>query len=282
MHKISFLEKKFKDLEFLEPGTQSWLEARQWCFGGSEIHAVLNSTPKKFNNILTTKTELKNVKKDITNWGHLFEPVAKEYLDKFTTTWTKLYEFGTLSHPKYPIAYSPDGIIVDTNEKIQMLEIKCPIYKNLDKPIDESYLYQIQSGMNVFPVDGGIFIRCRFRRCFLWMKPEDTEYDSFYHKEFKDRKTKIKPLMYGYLYWKTENEIFDLATENNMLDKMPHFKPEIIMNKKFTPNKGYVLMWKLFEIKIEPIECDPLFLPKHETVLWSKYKQLENHHLGIE
>lgn len=281
MYKITFLERKFKDLKRFDPGSQEWFEARQWSFGGSEIHNILTSNPKKFQNIIETKLSGPNPQKDITNWGHLFERVAKKYIDTYTDTWLLLYEFGTLSHSKYPLSYSPDGIMLDEKEQVKLIEIKCPIYKNLEKEIDESYLFQIQTGMHVFPVDGGMFMRFRFRRCLLWTSCEDEIYDHYYHKEFKERKSQTKPIAFGYLYWDTKNELFDLATLNNMLDKIPNIKPEIMINEKFKKNNGYVLMWKLFEYKIQTIDYQPNFLQEHEKDIWDKYRKMENIHLKI-
>lgn len=279
MYKIHYLQNKYKHLS--EQGSFEWIRQRKYTFGGSEMYATLNYKKKKFiNKIIYDKIHENVHYQDTTNWGKLFEPVAKIILIQEKDI-KEIYEFSGIPHPKYPVAYSPDGVFIK-NDDLILLEIKCPIYKHLNENIAEQYIFQIKTGMEVLPVKECLFARFRFRRCLIWSNPLDSTYDYYYHKEFGKRISKNKPITYGYLYWDTPNNLIDLATYPEMLPYIPTFKPQIIIKEEFKKNTGVVLMWKLFNTKYEEIEPEINFLQKYEKDLWTRYQLLYNAQKQIE
>jgi hypothetical protein len=85
------------------------------------------------------------------DWGIRFEPVVKQiYEEKYGVT---LKELGRLVHPVDPrCSASPDGLIYDCpkNERTgRLIEIKCPVTRELDGKISKKYLWQMQMQLHV-------------------------------------------------------------------------------------------------------------------------------------
>lgn len=274
MHKINYYNKKFQDLK--EQGSNEWLEGRKYSFGGSEIGVVLglNKKYETFEELINNKINKLNKVEDATIWGSLFELVSKKFICK---KYGYIFNYGSVPHPYYPVAYSPDGIILTEDEKdIVLLEIKNPFMRSVDK-IPEHYKYQVQTGMNIFNVRHCLFAQFRFRRCPLKTFPDSDIYDRKYHKEYRKRCPDKLPIAFGYLYWNIDCELLDLSQFDVMSDHInKNDKHEIIINIKRKFKKGKVLMWKLFEIKYDIIEKDKDFLKNYEEELWDKYKILND------
>lgn len=286
MYKLHYLQNKFnKNLKSNEDH-DTWLEGRKHCIGGSDMYTVLKGSTADFNKLVQDKITKNNLQIDATNWGKMFEPIAKIILEKDLRI--KIIEFDSIPHSYYPICYSPDGLFIQ-NEELKLLEIKCPIMKSLNKPVQESYIDQVQTGMNILPVKNCLFARYRFRRCAIWCNPSNMEYDRYYHKEFKKRQIPVKPICYGYLIWNHKDEnnktLIDLGIVNSIIEIKPkgpaHQSIILEYNEKgekneqdFKPISGYVLMWKLFEFKYDIIEPDIDFIKRNEIKIWEQYKIL--------
>lgn len=292
MYKLHYLLNKFNHINSnsnsnLIENHDTWLEGRKHCIGGSDMFIILKGKTDEFNKLIQDKITKNNLQIDATNWGKMFEPVAKLILEQDLKI--KIIEFDSIPHSYYPICYSPDGLFIQDND-LKLLEIKCPIMKSLNKPIQESYIDQVQTGMNIIPVKNCLFARYRFRRCALWCKPNSMEFDRFYHKEFKKRQIPVKPICYGYLIWKHQDEnnkeLIDLGIVESIIKIKPRGPPTeiIIINydenleknkfKDFKPTSGYVLMWKLFEFKYDIIQPNLNFLKDNEIKIWEQYKIL--------
>jgi len=271
MYKLEYYQSKFKNL--FEQGSDDWLEGRRFAFGGSEIAAVLDADPyTKFTDLLQKKKTRENIKEDNTEWGKMFEPVSKIFITLEQEK--KIHEFSSIPHCFFPVCYSPDGVLVDGDDLV-LLEIKNPIRRGVGY-IPEYYLHQIKTGMCILNVKHTLFAQFRFRRCVIWTDPDSHSFDRFYHKDFKTRP--MKPVTFGYLFWPGQNELVDLATKERMIDHIPKGKPQIIIaDRTFKPNSGYVLMWKLFEIKYDKILPEADYLQKNEKKLWQKYENLRKY-----
>src|SRR5690242_20149066 len=127
MHKLQYYKNKFQDSS--PQGSIHWLQGRKFCFGGSELGTVLNHDKNQtFDALIKKKFFEQNILKDETEWGKLFEPVAKLFIEKQKNI--QIHEFGSIPHSYYPIAYSPDGLFVENND-LTLLEIKCPFTRQL-------------------------------------------------------------------------------------------------------------------------------------------------------
>lgn len=85
------------------------------------------------------------------DWGVRFEPVVKQILAE---RWgAKIADSGRLMHPTDPLlAASPDGIILDATDPARigrLVEIKCPITRELKDEIPFEYWCQMQIQMEV-------------------------------------------------------------------------------------------------------------------------------------
>lgn len=282
MHKLIYYQKKFE--QCYKQGTDQWLEARRFSFGGSEISILLNQNRyDNWENLLDRKKNKSFLKTDCTTWGNLFEPVSKHYITKKHGV---IFEFGAIPHPMYPISYSPDGILInESGDNLILLEIKCPIYRGVHK-IPPHYLCQIQCGLNIFNAEYGLFSQFRFRRCKLNDKPWNCVYDRKYHKEYRKRCKDKHPISYGYLYWEFDCDLVDLGTKDCITEeliKIPKdIRMQIIIEKLLEPKKGVVLMWKLFDIEYNKITPNRNYLQDHENLLWNKYKLLTDEILTEE
>jgi hypothetical protein len=85
------------------------------------------------------------------DWGIRFEPVVKQiYQHKYGTT---LKDLGRLIHPTYSkCSASPDGLIYDcpkSERTGRLVEIKCPVTREIDGNIPKDYYAQIQMQLHV-------------------------------------------------------------------------------------------------------------------------------------
>lgn len=277
MHKLDYYQNKF--YQCVLQGTEEWLKGRSFAFGGSEMGSLLGKNKyESWNDLLNHKANQSFTKCDATEWGHLFEPVAKIFIEK---THGKIYEFGSIPHSYLPVCYSPDGLLV-IDDQLILLEIKNPIYRGINK-IPEVYLHQVQTGMNIISVQHCLFAQFRFRRCKLGTSPWSVVYDRVYHKEYRKRCKDQGNISYGYLYWSTEDDLVDLGSVPNIYNELKtiplEIQPKIMIQETFdeTIKKGKVLMWKLFEKSIEKIEPEKNYLMDKEEVLWEKYKEMRNY-----
>lgn len=276
MHKLRYYQTKFGNQP--TQGTAEWLLGRTFSFGGSEMSILTNQNKYcTWNQLKSRKQNLTYEMHDNTEFGNLFEPIAKYFIEK---DFGKIYEFGAIPSTQYPICYSPDGLIVDGDD-LALLEIKCPIMRGVKK-IPVEYLDQVKVGMCILNVKYTLFCNFRFRRCSMKTKPWTAHYDRGYHKEFRKREPDIKPIAYGYIYWNIDCDLIDLASQDNMiqciLSKLngKSVRPEVYICKSFEATKGIVMMFKLFEKSYCCIKPDPTYLAKNETMLWNKYKEMIN------
>jgi hypothetical protein len=88
------------------------------------------------------------------DWGIRFEPVAKQILEKHWSS--KIDDVGRLYHPTISkLAASPDGLIVEGPPEYygRLVEIKCPVSREIGKGIPLKYWYQVQLQLEVSEID---------------------------------------------------------------------------------------------------------------------------------
>jgi len=275
MHKLAYYQNKFNHLAL--QGTKEWLESRSYSFGGSEIGTVMGENKNEdWDDLVHKKVVNTSYRSDFTEWGHLFEPVSKIFIEKMYGT---IYEFGSIPHTYLPVCYSPDGLMV-IDDKLILLEIKNPIMRGVNS-IPEHYLSQVKTGMAIINVSYCMFWQFRFRRCKLGTGPWNMIYDRKYHKEYRKRCPDKGNISFGYLYWDIDCDLVDLGSVDSILDELKAIPVEIIPQiliepSEFHPVKGKVLMWKLFEKSKTIIEPVKNYLMDKEDYLWDKYKELRS------
>jgi putative phage-type endonuclease len=289
MWKIQYYQTKF-NIPILEPDTDEFLESRKFAFGGSEVATVLGINEYEDLNSLVNKKQNKiNTHNEATLWGKIFEPIAKIFISK---KYGKVYNFGSIPHPMFPISYSPDGLIMnETKDDIILIEIKCPCKRDIYS-IPHHYKAQVYTGLNIFNASQCLFIQFKFRRCKIDTAPWSSKYDNAFHFDYRSKRCINTPKSYGYLYWALPKEIYegiiDLSTMEDMNDTIQEYKQkyeegkenvkltyESILERPYNEDcNGLMLMWKLFDINEDFIDRDLNYLIQHEKELWEAYQKL--------
>lgn len=78
--------------------------------------------PKKIDNLLFSTFK----GNEYTAYGLKHEDEARKKYSEMSSV--KIVKTGLIVHPEYPyLGFSPDGLIVTNNDKLRLLEIKCPV-----------------------------------------------------------------------------------------------------------------------------------------------------------
>jgi putative phage-type endonuclease len=153
--------------------SEEWLSARHNHINASEAGQIFS---KSRNAMLLYKAkpfEFKNSSSNATDHGNRFEIIAQNIYSK--KIGKKIYNFESIEHPVYKfIAASPDGI----DEDGDLLEIKCPITRDIKGVPKRDYWIQTQLQMEVTNLNCCKFVECKFDeyQCIEFYN-EDTERD---------------------------------------------------------------------------------------------------------
>lgn len=189
--------KKLKMLPVVEQRTNPWYEMRKGMITASSAASLLirddtcdpyieefglkdfkkngrscNPYSNKREYILR-KLNVKSFKGNpATRWGTKYEPVATQIYERWSSSHIDIenyklehikdviHEFGLIQHPKYSwLGASPDGI---TEEGI-MLEIKCPVSREITGIPPLYYWIQMQLQLEVCDLEICDFIECKIR-----------------------------------------------------------------------------------------------------------------------
>jgi hypothetical protein len=120
---------------------------------GVSVLALQKATPDPENG--RSDQACSTISMSAFDWGIRFEPVVKQIL---TTLWNcEIAEVGRFIHPvNTRLAASPDGIIMnaaDPNRVGRLLEIKCPVRREINGKIPFDYWCQMQIQMEVTGID---------------------------------------------------------------------------------------------------------------------------------
>lgn len=175
--RIKTLKKYMESLDNLlkipviEQKTEEWYNTRQnlitasdfaQSLGDGKFGSVKDFYKKKCNYDIDAIDKVSTgIQNPFFKWGNQFESVA---LDIYKHMYgVPLHEFGLIKHPKHDfLGASPDGI---TDHGI-MVEIKCPMKRQIDGTVPLQYYYQIQGQLDV----------CDLQECDYF----ESEFDTFY------------------------------------------------------------------------------------------------------
>lgn len=156
----------------LKQGTDEWLQARQYRIGGSSVSVFTGYNPFKskvdfaLDSLKITKFE-PNIK---PQWGNLFEDVICSYVE-MTLGCEALGTNMFYPDEEGIFAYSPDGLALIKNkttgeEKITLLEFKCPYNRIPNGKVPPYYIPQVLMGLDMIKIaEQGLYIEGVFRRC---------------------------------------------------------------------------------------------------------------------
>jgi len=144
----------------IEQRTPEWYEQMGKVLTASELHHLFGSERERGKFVLS-KTEpyvarnqplaVQSGRMSAFDWGIRFEPVVKQiYEHKYGVT---LRELGRLHHQEDPrCSASPDGLVYSCPEQIRtgrLIEIKCPVSREIDGTIPKEYYTQMQMQLHV-------------------------------------------------------------------------------------------------------------------------------------
>lgn len=160
----------------LEQRTPEWYAQMSTILSASEF-GTLFASPRGRAKMVVSKTEpyvaRNNPLAVLSNsmsafdWGIRFEPVVKQiYEHKYGV---EVRELGRLHHPIDPrCTASPDGLIYNCNnpeyiyKKGRLIEIKCPVTREIDGSIPKDYYTQMQMQLQVTGLKQCDYVEAQF------------------------------------------------------------------------------------------------------------------------
>lgn len=122
-----------------------WQKERQFRVTGSRCYELYTYTRNKNPNWKKKCHDYfypVNFKSEFSEYGRKTESSAR---NAFSEAYTKVIEIGLVVSKHNPwLSYSPDGIIVNDDKSIELLEIKCP-YKGKSINIYDAIMYEFKS-----------------------------------------------------------------------------------------------------------------------------------------
>ena len=191
----------------IEQRTPEWYKQMNTILSASELGSLFGSARTRAQ-LVVSKTVPRPARNQplathsdsmtAFDWGIRFEPVVKQiYQHKYGTT---LKELGRLIHPTYnKCSASPDGLIYDcpkSERTGRLVEIKCPVTREIDGNIPKDYYAQIQMQLHV----------TRLSKC---------DYvEAVFSSKYNNNPERVGPMLYnGYIAVIRYPEISD-ATQN--------------------------------------------------------------------
>lgn len=144
----------------IEQRTPEWYAQMNSILSASELGNLFGS-PRQRAKMVISKTQsyepryqplaVPSDSMSAFDWGIRFEPVVKQiYEYKYGTT---IKELGRLIHPTYnKCSASPDGLVYNCpklERKGRLIEIKCPVTREIDGTVPKDYYAQMQMQLHV-------------------------------------------------------------------------------------------------------------------------------------
>lgn len=144
----------------IEQRTQEWYEHMTQILSASEL-GKLFASPRVRAQLVVSKTQpyvprqnplaVPSTSMSAFDWGIRFEPVVKQiYEYKYKA---EVRELGRLTHPiDHRCSASPDGLVYsceNATKKGRLIEIKCPVTREIDGQVPKDYYAQMQMQLQV-------------------------------------------------------------------------------------------------------------------------------------
>jgi putative phage-type endonuclease len=161
----------------IEQRTEAWYAQTLNVLTASEIWTVLKpsaatrerallvmskveSQPRRGNNLCVPSEFM-----SAFDWGIRFEPVIK-HLYEHKYGGVKIADVGRIVHPTEPrVAASPDGVVL-CPEFARLIEIKCPVSREIGEGIPPEYYAQMQTQMEVTGAPACDYVEARLRSAY--------------------------------------------------------------------------------------------------------------------
>ena len=197
-----------------EQRTEEWYRQMTEMISASEL-GQLFAAPRQRAKLVVSKTipyvsrnSLLAVYSDqmsAFDWGIRFEPVVKQiYIEKYHTT---LKELGRLRHLTHPMCTaSPDGLVYHCpsgQRTGRLIEIKCPVTREIDGTIPKDYYTQMQMQLHVTGLKYCDYVEAEFASPYQRLLPKEgpTEYSGYIALVFiRDTTNQDAPGRFDYRY----------------------------------------------------------------------------------
>lgn len=145
------------DLPQITQRTDAWYTARKDLITASDVASVLGKSKYQSRNALLKKKVYPSTKtftSPAMQHGIINEDIAR---DKFCDAYNlECKEVGLFIHPEYDwLGGSPDGICNDG----RLVEIKCPLSREIKHSVPEHYFPQVQICMEILDIEECYFIQ---------------------------------------------------------------------------------------------------------------------------
>ena len=166
--------------------TTEWHNIRKNLLTASDVPAAIgDSKYKSINALLKQKCGLSKEFKGnyVTEHGVIFERKAIELYEQQYDD--KCYDTGLYIHPDHAwLGCSPDGI----TEKGYLVEVKCPVYREINDDIPVHYYGQIQTQLECLDVETCVFIQYHHKteKLHVSFVPRDREWFSTNFPKMKE------------------------------------------------------------------------------------------------
>ncbi len=170
--------------------TTEWYAQSKMVLTASEFSAILGSDRSVDSLVLqkiaepvegsTNRLACLTAEMSPFDWGIRFEPVVKQIL---IAMWgSEILELGRLVHPTdVRIAASPDGLIqkaTDPNRVGRLVEIKCPVRREINGKIPFEYWCQMQIQMEVADIDECEYVEVKLASQYKGAEYKEPEPDT--------------------------------------------------------------------------------------------------------
>lgn len=161
--------KKLIEREYAEQRSEEWLELRQGMLTASDVATAIGEnkyeTPRGL--LLKKCGYNKFTGNAATEHGNKYEDEARIlYEQRYGEV---VHEIGLCPHPKYPwLGGSPDGV----SESGKLIEIKCPMSRQITPEVPKHYMPQLQLCMEILDLEECDFIQYKAAE-FNWPRPEE-------------------------------------------------------------------------------------------------------------
>jgi putative phage-type endonuclease len=160
---------KLIDREYADQRSQEWLELRGKMLTASDAATAIgvNKYEKPDDLILKKCGYNKFEGNEATEHGNKYENVARDiYCERYGEV---SHEIGLYTHPVYKwLGGSPDGL----TESGKLLEIKCPLRRNITPEVPEHYMPQLQLLMEILDLEECDFIQYKPEE-LTWPNPPE-------------------------------------------------------------------------------------------------------------
>lgn len=166
----------------IEQRTPAWYEQMATILSASEL-GTLMAAPRQRAKLVVSKTEpppprnqplaVLSEHMSAFDWGIRFEPVVKQIYEH--KHGAQIKELGRLHHPIDPrCTASPDGLIyqaVHSARRGRLIEIKCPVSREMNGTIPKEYYAQMQMQLHVTGLHTCDYVEANFASAYNMVEP---------------------------------------------------------------------------------------------------------------